>query len=123
MFSKVAKWISSKLGSFYAFLIATLSIVVWGILGPFFNYNDSWQLFINTGTTIVTFLMVFLLQNTQNRDTVAIHIKLDEIIRSIKSARNRVLNIEELSDKELQKIYKRYEKIAEEVKTRKTKNT
>ncbi len=86
MFTKFAKWISGKLGDSRAFLIAILVVLIWFITGPIFNYSDTWQLIINTGTTIVTFLMVFILQNTQNRDTIAIHLKLDEIIRAMKGA-------------------------------------
>lgn len=115
-FSELAKWISVKFGHSYAFLGAILVVVIWGILGPIFNYSDSWQLVINTGTTIVTFLMVFLLQNTQNRDTTAIHLKLDEIIRSIQGAHNKLLKIEELSDDELREIYEKYENLAQEVR-------
>lgn len=115
-FSNLAKWISIKLGSSYAFLLAVVTIIIWVILGPIFNYSDSWQLFINTSTTIVTFLMVFLLQNTQTRDTTAIHLKLDEIIRSISGAHNKLLKIEELSDEELEELRECYQGLAEEIK-------
>lgn len=88
-------------GSAYAFLLAFLVVVVWGITGPMFGYSDTWQLVINTGTTIITFLMVFLIQNTQNRDSKSIHLKLDELIHTTKGARNSFLDLDSLSDKEL----------------------
>jgi low affinity Fe/Cu permease len=118
MFSKFAKWMSGTLGDAHAFIIACLIVVIWACLGPIFNYSDTWQLVINTGTTIVTFLMVFLLQNTQNRDTVAIHLKLDEIIRAIKGAHNELLMVENLSDEELQALQQRYEALANKIKER-----
>jgi low affinity Fe/Cu permease len=96
------------LGSAWAFAIAILIIVVWGTTGPMFHYSDTWQLIINTGTTIVTFLMVFLIQNTQNRDSKAMHLKLDEIIRALKKARNEMVDLEELSDEELNKLEEQF---------------
>ncbi len=118
MFSKFAKWISLMLGNSIAFIMAIVIVVVWALTGPFFHYSDSWQLVINTGTTIITFLMVFLIQNTQNRDTIALHLKLDELIRSRKGAHNELLKIEELSDEELQKLHKRYEDLALKLKSK-----
>lgn len=91
-------------GSFWSFALAVLVVAVWGITGPLFGYSDTWQLVINTGTTIVTFLMVFLIQNTQNRDTRAIHLKLDELIKSTEKARASMMDVEDLSDKELEKL-------------------
>lgn len=88
-------------------------IVVWGLTGPLFDFNDTWQLVINTSTTIITFLMVFLIQNTQNRDTAAIHIKLDELIRAQEGAHNALLDLEELDEVTLQEFRKRYEDLAE----------
>jgi low affinity Fe/Cu permease len=102
------------LGSKWAFCVAILTILVWGISGPLFHFSDTWQLVINTGTTIVTFLMVFLIQNTQNREAKAIHLKLDELIHSIDSAGDHMLDIEKLSDKELDLIQARYERIRAE---------
>jgi low affinity Fe/Cu permease len=93
---------SNILGSPLAFATAILIIIVWAALGPTFHYSDTWQLIINTGTTIVTFLMVFLIQNTQNRDSKAVHLKLDELIRALAGARNRLVDLEELSDEELE---------------------
>ena len=118
MFSKFARMMSTILGHSFAFTFAVLLIIAWVASGPFYHFSDTWQLVINTGTTIMTFLMVFLLQNTQNRDTVALHLKLDEIIRSMKSAHNELLKIEELSDEDLEKLQKRYESLAESIKKR-----
>jgi low affinity Fe/Cu permease len=93
-----------------------LVIIVWGVTGPLFGFSDTWQLVINTGTTIITFLMVFLIQNTQNRDTEALQIKLDEIVRSIKGARNQVLDLEDLDEKQLDEIRKEYLGLAEKAR-------
>lgn len=92
------------------------ALIVWGVLGPFFGFSDTWQLVINTGTTIVTFLMVFLIQNTQNRDSEAIQVKLDELIRSHRSAHNALLDLEELEEKELDQIRSDYQKLAEKAR-------
>jgi low affinity Fe/Cu permease len=110
---------SAAVGTKWAFLTAMLAILAWILSGPRFHYSDTWQLVINTGTTIVTFLMVFLIQNTQNRDARAIHLKLDEIIHSIKLAHNDMIDIENLSDKELEALSKKYEVIREEFSSRK----
>ena len=99
------------LGSAWAFTMAVLVIIIWGATGPTFHFSDTWQLIINTGTTIVTFLMVFLIQNTQNRDAKAVHLKLDEIIRAIKGARNELVDLEELSDEELKRLEKQFQRI------------
>ena len=110
-FGKFAAGASYWLGSKIAFLSAGLLIVVWSITGPIFHYSDTWQLVINTGTTIVTFLMVFLIQNTQNRDARAINLKLDELIRAVDKARDQMMNIEKLSDIELDRLEAQFEKI------------
>jgi low affinity Fe/Cu permease len=102
---------SAVLGSAWAFGIAILVIVIWGITGPAFHYSNTWQLIINTGTTIVTFLMVFLIQNTQNRDAKAAHLKLDEIIRALKGARNELIDLEKLADEELSTLEKQFERV------------
>lgn len=109
--------VSAAVGSPYAFLISIGIVVVWWTTGPIFNYSDTWQLVINTGTTIVTFLMVFLIQNTQNRDSKAIHLKLDELIRSVRSARNKLVNIEDLPDDVLESIHSEFRKLNEKAHT------
>ncbi len=103
---------SEMVGSAWAFLIALGVILVWAATGPIFGFSDTWQLVINTGTTIVTFLMVFLIQNTQNRDAKAMHLKLDEIIRSIHTARNQMVNLEHLSDDELARLEQQFRRIS-----------
>lgn len=110
-FRVFARKTSSVLGSAWAFVLAVLIIIVWGVTGPVFHFSDTWQLIINTGTTIITFLMVFLIQNTQNRDAKAVHLKLDELIRAMKGARNKLVDLEELSDEELQKIEKEFQRL------------
>ena len=99
------------LGSAWAFAGAILIIVIWGLTGPTFHYSDTWQLIINTGTTIVTFLMVFLIQNTQNRDAKAVHLKLDEVIRALKGARNELIDLEKLADEDLTSLEKQFERV------------
>lgn len=102
---------STVLGSAWAFGSAILIIVIWGLTGPAFHYSNTWQLIINTGTTIVTFLMVFLIQNTQNRDAKAAHLKLDEIIRALKGARNELIDLEKLADEELTSLEKQFKRV------------
>jgi low affinity Fe/Cu permease len=102
---------SMLLGSAWAFAGAALVILVWILSGPMFHFSDTWQLVINTATTIVTFLMVFLIQNTQNRDAKAVQLKLDELIRALKAARNQLVNLEELPDEELKKLEKQFERM------------
>ena len=98
-------------GSPGAFLLAALSIVIWAAIGPIFHFSDTWQLVINTATTIITFLMVFLIQNTQNRDTKALHLKLDELLRGVGGARTSLVNLESLSDEELDRLQKEFERL------------
>jgi len=117
-FGKAASRVAASVGSPFAFVLAIASVVAWGVLGPRYHYSNTWQLVINTGTTIITFLMVFLIQNTQNRDARAIHLKLDELIRSVHSAHNEMIDIEKLSDEELGKLAKRYERIRTEYELR-----
>jgi len=112
-FHQFASAAARKVGSSWAFIIAVLIIVVWSITGPMFHYSDTWQLVINTGTTIITFLMVFLIQNTQNRDAKAIHLKLDELIRSIKEARNSMVDLEEMSDEDLNELKNQFQRLRE----------
>ena len=104
---------SRVLGSAWAFAGAIVIIVVWGVSGPAFHYSNTWQLIINTGTTIVTFLMVFLIQNTQNRDAKAAHLKLDEIIRALEGARNELIDLEKLADEDLASLEKQFERVRE----------
>jgi len=104
-FSRFAHSISVWTGHPVAFLVAVVLVVVWVLTGPIFNYSDTWQLVINTGTTIVTFLMVFLIQNTQNRDTLAIQLKLSELVLAMKGAENRFAAIEDLTDEELEQLH------------------
>jgi low affinity Fe/Cu permease len=101
-----------------AFLLAVCTIAAWAVTGPLFDFSDTWQLIINTGTTIVTFLMVFLIQNSQNRDTIAMQVKLDELVRAIKSARNTVLNLEDLEEEELDLLLKKYQRLGIEARDR-----
>src|SRR2546423_15722355 len=112
-FRHFARKSSEVLGSAWAFIGAIFIIVVWGLTGPTFHFSDTWQLIINTGTTIVTFLMVFLIQNTQNRDAKAVHLKLDELIRAIRGARNHLVDVEKLSDDELRKLEEQFTKLRE----------
>lgn len=112
LFSTAALWTSRQCGRASTFIVACLTIVAWAVTGPMFHYSDTWQLVINTGTTIVTFLMVFLIQNTQNRDMSALHLKLDELIRVNEDARNKLLNLEDLTEEELDKIKKTFSHLA-----------
>jgi low affinity Fe/Cu permease len=107
-FRVFARHSSIALGSAWAFAGAVLVILVWVLTGPMFHFSDTWQLVINTATTIVTFLMVFLIQNTQNRDAKAVHLKLDEVIRALKGARNQLVDLENLSDEELKKLEEQF---------------
>ena len=105
--TRASVWVGNK----WAFVLALTAVLVWAVLGPHFHYSDTWQLVVNTTTTIVTFLMVFLIQNTQNRDARAIHLKLDEVIRAIRRANNLMIDIENLSDEELEDLAGQFEKI------------
>jgi low affinity Fe/Cu permease len=115
-FSDFARKTARTAGQPVVFALAAAVIVLWLITGPFFGFSDTWQLIINTGTTIVTFLMVFLIQNTQNRDSEAMHIKLDELIRAIDGAHNALLNLEDLGERELDRIRVDYTRLAEEAR-------
>ena len=114
-FRRFAHAAAEAVGRYQAFLAALAVIVVWGVTGPIFHFSDTWQLVINTGTTIVTFLMVFLIQNTQNRDAHAIHLKLDELIRANTHARNSLLGLESMSDAELAHLQREFEKLRDHV--------
>jgi low affinity Fe/Cu permease len=113
LFRRFAAGFSHITGSPWAFIVALALLLLWGLSGPVFGFSDTWQLLINTGTTIVTFLMVFLIQNTQNRDAKAIHLKLDELIRSVKEARNSMVDLENLSDEELDKLQAQFQRLRE----------
>ena len=106
-----------------AFIAASLLVAIWIVTGPFFDYSDTWQLVINTGTTIVTFLMVFLIQNTQTRDTEAMQLKLDELIRATQGAQNALLDLEELEDEALDKVRKKYQQLAALARERQERRT
>jgi low affinity Fe/Cu permease len=112
IYAHAARWIAQLSGRPMTFLLAVALIVVWLITGPVFGFSDTWQLVINTGTTIITFLMVFLIQNTQNRDTVAMQLKLDELIRATKGAHLSLLDLEELEERELAAFVRQYEALA-----------
>jgi low affinity Fe/Cu permease len=110
-FGDVARKISITLGSGWAFLAACAVVLVWALIGPALGFSDAWQLVINTGTTIITFLMVFLIQNTQNRDSRAIHLKLDELIRTTRAARNTLIDLENCSDQEVDEVARQFERL------------
>ena len=112
LFSTLARWTAHQAGQAYTFILATAVVVVWLVSGPLFGFSDTWQLVINTGTTIVTFLMVFLIQNTQNRDTEALQLKLDELIRANRDARDRLLTLEDLDEDKLERVKAAFERLA-----------
>lgn len=114
IFTHFARRMSKVLGHPFAFCLALLIVIIWASVGYLFHFSDTWQLVINTGTTIITFLMVFLIQNTQNRDSEAIQIKLDEVIYAINKADNRILGSEDLDEEKLQVLHDRYEHLAEQ---------
>ena len=115
-FSHWARWSARVAGHPAAFLLAVVVVLVWTLTGPVFGFSDTWQLVINTSTTIVTFLMVFLLQNSQNRDTIAMQVKLDELVRAVQSAKNSVIDLEELGEEELEKLLRQYQKLGNEAR-------
>jgi low affinity Fe/Cu permease len=117
-FSRFASSTAQVVGHPYMFLLAVVVLVIWAASGPFFHFSDTWQLIINTGTTIITFLVVFLIQNTQNRDAKALHLKLDELIRSHHPANDDLIDIQKLSDEELDELEQRYERIRKECEAR-----
>jgi len=118
LFRKFAHRTSEAVGSPAAFIAAVAIILLWALSGPLFHFSDTWQLIINTGTTIITFLMVFLIQNTQNRDAKAIHLKLDELIRSAKGARNWMIDLEDLSDEEIEAFRKEFQRFKRQSRER-----
>src|SRR3954452_2704019 len=113
IFDKAAQWTAKQCGKAHTFVIAIAVVIIWGVTGPLFGFSDTWQLVINTGTTIVTFLMVFLIQNTQNRDTLAIQLKLSELILALKDVSNEFATIEDLTDEELEELHEKCRSQAE----------
>jgi low affinity Fe/Cu permease len=122
-FGKFAARSAQFVGSRWSFIVAIGVVVIWALTGPVFHYSDTWQLAINTGTTIVTFLMVFLIQNTQNRDARAIHLKLNELIHAVDKAKNKMIDIENLSDVELKELAQTYEKFRNTERSRAQRET
>ncbi len=117
-FFHLARWAARIAGHPVVFVLAIGTVIVWVLTGPFFQFSDTWQLVINTGTTVVTFLMVFLIQNSQNRDSIAIHLKLDELVRAIRAARNTMLNLDELDEEELELLLQKYRQLGKDARTR-----
>jgi low affinity Fe/Cu permease len=115
-FTRFARWTAHTTGRPCTFVASIVIIAAWAVTGPLFDYSDTWQLVINTGTTIITFLMVFLIQATQNRDSQALHVKLDELIRAVKGARNSMLDLDSLSDEELDRLHEHFVKLASKSK-------
>jgi len=122
-FRKFAYWVAETMGTPWAFSFAILAVVLWLLAGPVLGYSQEWQLMINTGTTIMTFLMVFLLQNTQNRDNRAIQIKLDELLRGVKGARTSLVNLEEMSDDELKRLHEEFHRLRERLAQKTDQNS
>jgi low affinity Fe/Cu permease len=114
---------STLLGSAWAFCGAVLVIIVWLVTGPAFHFSDTWQLIINTATTVITFLMVFLIQNTQNRDAKAVHLKLDELIRAVEGARNQLVDLENLSDEDLKKLEEQFRRLRQHAESSRTRSS
>jgi low affinity Fe/Cu permease len=112
LFAKLAAKISQATGSFWTFSVALLIVIVWAATGPIFHYSETWQLVINTGTTIITFLMVFVIQHAQNKDMRAVQLKLNEIIAAVEGASNRLIDVEDLTDRELEHLYTRFQQLA-----------
>jgi low affinity Fe/Cu permease len=121
LFNTIAAAIASAMGQPFAFVLASLVIIVWAVTGPMFHYSDTWQLVINTGTTIVTFLMVFLIQNSQNRDGAAMQAKLDELLRAVDKAREQFIGIEHLTDQQIELVRAALERHAQKLKEEPTK--
>lgn len=117
-FRALAHATSSAIGSPYGFAVAVLVVAIWAASGPAFHYSDTWQLVINTGTTVITFLVVFMIQYTQNRDSRAIHLKLDELIRAVDAARNRLVDVEDLPDEDLARLTKEFQQLRREIDSR-----
>lgn len=117
-FGKIARYASDALGAPAAFVGALTIVLFWGLTGPLFHFSDTWQLVINTGTTIVTFLMVFLVQHTQNRETRALHLKIDELLRSVKAARNQLIDLENSSDEEIEALEQQFKTLRDKLRAK-----
>ena len=113
LFRRIAERAAHAVGSYWAFLIALLTVVVWALTGPYFKYSDTWQLFINTGTTVITFLMVFLIQNTQNRESRIVALKLDELLRGVEGARTGLVELDHMSDEDLERVHQEFSQMRE----------
>lgn len=113
LFERVAQRVTQFTGSSSALALAMLTVIIWVITGPLFGYSDTWQLVINTGTTIITFLMVFLIQRAQNKDALAVHLKLNEIVAALQGASNRLINVEDLSEQEVDTLHRHFRELAE----------
>ncbi|WPU92881.1 low affinity iron permease family protein [Mucilaginibacter sabulilitoris] len=113
LFERFSNWATAATGSSAAFIIATSTVLIWAVTGPLFHYSETWQLVINTGTTIITFLMVFLIQKSQNKDSKAVHLKLNELLASHEGTSNRMVNIEDLTEEELDHLYKFYIRLSD----------
>ena len=113
LFRRIAERAAHAVGSYWAFLIALLTVVVWALTGPYFGYSDTWQLFINTGTTVITFLMVFLIQNTQNRESRIVALKLDELLRGVEGARTGLVELDQMSDEDLERVHQEFSQMRE----------
>ena len=113
LFRRIAERAAHAVGSYWAFLIALLTVVVWALTGPYFGYSDTWQLFINTGTTVITFLMVFLIQNTQNRESRIVALKLDELLRGVEGARTGLVELDHMSDEDLERVHQEFSQMRE----------
>lgn len=111
VFRRFARYTADLLGSSWTFCAAVVIVLIWALTGPYFHYSDAWQLAINTSTTIITFLMVFLIQNTQNRDSRATHLKLDELIKALRGARNSMIDLDQLTDEELRELEAEYKRL------------
>lgn len=120
LFRKIANATSEIVGSSYAFIFSVIIILLWLVTGPIFDFSDTWQLIINTATTVLTFLMVFLIQNTQNRDSAVIQLKLDELIRAVNRARNDLVDLEDQPDEKIEKVREEFEKMSDELKKSET---
>ena len=113
LFRRIAERAAHAVGSYWAFLIALLTVVVWAFTGPYFGYSDTWQLFINTSTTVITFLMVFLIQNTQNRESRIVALKLDELLRGVEGARTGLVELDHMSDEDLERVHQEFSQMRE----------